>query len=115
MVRSPSASSKVRTVPTSATAPAAADVTVSCGIEYESGLPTAFVVVSNHSTVTSDYVIHVAFGSKDDPTDTGAGVATVSNIAPGQILSPSQRVSWGHDDLPGGFTCRATQVDRHAH
>jgi hypothetical protein len=96
------------------THPPAGDVAIaSCAPDSDAGWVDAKVVVTNHSSKTSNYLVTIAFTSKDNATQIDTGLVAVNNLAPGQASAPQDAM--GTNDAPAaGFACKAAQVERYA-
>jgi len=89
--------------------PAAADVSVTaCGTNSPLGLPTATVVVHNHSSGTSDYSYSVSFlNPAGTVVSQGGGVE--NGIQPG---GTAQSTVYGDSNASGSLTCKVVDVIR---
>jgi hypothetical protein len=96
------------------TPPGMADVTVSsCALadnQFEG--PEAKLTVLNHSSKPSNYIITVAFQSKDGTQQLDTGTATVQTLQPNQSTNVSATSTNSSLRSQSGFTCKVTQVDR---
>lgn len=92
-----------------------ADVTISkCAVsdnQFEG--PAATLTVLNNSSKPSNYIITVAFESKDGKTQIGTGNALVQNLAPGQSAT-SNAPSLKSDAAATPFNCKVVSVTRTA-
>lgn len=101
----------------SSTSGAEADVTISsCGLSSNEFLgPEAKLTVKNNSSKTSNYFITVAFESADGSQQIDTGIATVSNLAPGQTAEETaSSLKRETRATAGKFTCKVTKVSRFA-
>jgi transcription elongation factor len=88
------------------------DVTISnCGND-DAGFAAAKVVVTNHSSKTSNYAITIAFESPDGATQIGTGLVAVENLAAGQASAPQDASSL--QTPTGVYTCKVADVTRYA-
>jgi hypothetical protein len=93
--------------------PPTADVAVTACSADDLGDVDAKVVVTNHSSKTSNYLITIAMTSRDGATQIDTGNAVVNNLAPGQATAPQDAM--GSQTAPaGGFACKVAQVDRYS-
>lgn len=111
-VATAAAKAGVLTTSSNTSHPPTADVTISSCATNTLGWPSADVVVTNHSAKTSNYLVTVAFVSKDGKTQLDTGMASVDNLTPGQATAPQE--ASGTNQVTGGFTCRVAQVERYA-
>lgn len=104
---SPSASS-------TSSIPHAEDIKITACANGGLGGPTATVVVTNHSSKASNYIVTIAFDSADGKTQLGTGDVAVNDLQPGQSSSPQTADSLSTTPGPAGFTCRLTDLTRYA-
>ncbi|MGF7233458.1 MAG: hypothetical protein ACQSGP_00650 [Frankia sp.] len=71
------------------------------------------VVVTNHSSKTSDYIITVAMNTTGTGAQLGTGNVAVNNLAPGQSSTPQDANSLTAAPS-AGYTCKVARVDRFA-
>ena len=92
--------------------PAAADVTLASCSTDDAGFATSAVVIANHSSKTSNYIVTVTFTTKTGQ-QLGTGTAAVNNLVAGQSSTPQEANSL--TDAPAGsFTCEVAEVTRYA-
>jgi len=88
------------------------DVTIAACANDDAGYAAAKVVVTNHSSKTSNYAITIAFESPDGKTQIGTGLVAVDNLAAGQSSSPQDAISM---QTPSGiYTCKLADLTRFA-
>lgn len=80
----------------------------SCGLTDFSKLPNAEVTITNHSSATSDYQVHIEFLSTNGE-HLGQTVANASGLAAGDEAETSAQ---GAEPLSGKITCKVTEVLR---
>lgn len=78
------------------------------------GGPSATVVVTNHSSKPSNYIIEISFESADGKTQYGTGNAAVNSLNPGQSSAPQTADALTTTPAPAGFACRLSQLTRYA-
>ncbi|WP_239405425.1 hypothetical protein [Frankia sp. Cj3] len=88
------------------------DVTITACAPNDIGYAAAQVVVTNHSSKPSNYLVTIAMESKDGRTQIGTGVVMVSSLAPGQ--SSPQEADALRDAPAGGYVCRIADITRYA-
>lgn len=91
----------------------AEDVAIAACTPDELGNASAQVVVTNHSSKSSNYLITIAMESKDGKTQVGTGNVVVNNLGPGQASSP-QTADSVTPAPPAGYTCRVADITRFA-
>lgn len=84
-----------------------------CAADPTTGWADAKVVVTNHSSKSSNYVITIAFESKDGKTQIGTGAVIVQNLLPGQSSSPQDANSLQAAPA-GGYVCKISDAQRNA-
>lgn len=101
---------------TSATSgiPHAEDIKITGCANGSLGGPTATVVITNHSSKASNYIVTIAFDSPDGKTQLGTGNAAVNDLQPGQSSAPQTADSLSTTPGPAGFTCRLSDLTRYA-
>jgi hypothetical protein len=98
----------------SVSAPAhAEDVTItSCTADATTGYLAAAVTVKNNSSKTSNYIITIAFESKDGAKQLDTGLVAVNNLGSGQS---SDQTAGGLKAAPaGGYNCKIADLTRYA-
>lgn len=83
----------------------------SCALDYESGLPTAVIVVTNRTQTAHEYNVEITFSSKDEPGRSGHGAARTGLLSPG-AASDKIRIIWPGDEVTGDVGCAIGKVDR---
>ncbi|MFJ9917302.1 FxLYD domain-containing protein [Actinacidiphila glaucinigra] len=87
------------------------DVTLSkCGTDSFGQYPQADLVVKNHSSKSSNYIVQVEFTDAEG-TRAAEGTAALNNLAPGQKANEK---AVGLSKAPSGMKCRITKVTRYA-
>ncbi len=87
------------------------DVTITTCAKDDAGFVDAKVLITNHSSKASNYLVTVAFESPDGTTQLGTGIAAVNDLQPGQ-KAPEDANSL--QSATGKFTCRVSAVTRYA-
>ena len=85
-----------------------------CANSPDTNDPAATVVVTNHSSKASNYIITISFTTADGKTQLGTGDVAVNNLLPGQSSAPQTADSLASTPGPAGFTCQLAQLDRYA-
>ena len=88
------------------------DVTVSACKADSLGDLQATVVVTNHSTGRSNYIISIAFENSNGSTQLDTTTVLANNLEPGQRTT--QQGGSFTKAPSGGFKCRVTEVNRFA-
>lgn len=87
------------------------DVTISsCATDASLNAPSAKVTVKNSSSKPSDYIVTIAFNSPDGKTQYDTGIASVSNLAPGQ--TGTDTATSLKQGLPAQFVCSVVDATR---
>lgn len=94
--------------------PHAEDVKITGCANSALGGPAATVVVTNHSSKASNYIVTIAFDSADGKTQLGTGEAAVNDLQPGQSSAPQSAQALTQTPAPAGFTCRLSDLTRYA-
>lgn len=98
--------------------PGAADVTITaCTIPPNEFLgPEATVKIVNGSSKASNYLVTVAFTSKDGATQLDTGNVAVNGLAPGQATEQkaSSLSSDAREKAKAGLACKVSDVTRFA-
>jgi hypothetical protein len=100
-----------KTLSNNGTHPPQADVAITgCSADSLGDLQAA-VKVTNHSSGRSNYVIEIAFDSKDGKTQLDTTAVLVNNLDPGQS---SNQTGTTVTAAKGLYTCKVTDVNRFA-
>ncbi len=83
----------------------------SCAKDATLGYVSAGVLITNHSSKPSNYLVTVVFESPDGSTQLGTGIAAANDLQPGQ---KAPETAAGLDQVTGKFTCRVSAVTRYA-
>lgn len=75
------------------------------------GWAEADVVVTNHSSKTSNYIINIVFESADGAQQVGTGLVAVNNLNPGQ--RSEQTANALKNGIPG-MVCKVSDITRYA-
>lgn len=88
----------------------AEDVAIaSCGND-DAGFAAAKVVVTNHSSKASNYIVTIAMESPDGKTQIGTALVSVDNLGPGQASAPQDASSL---QTPAGmYVCKVASITR---
>lgn len=89
------------------------DVKITSCAADELGFANAKVVVTNHSSKGSNYVITVAFEAQNGTVQVGTGTAVINDLQPGQS-SVEQDANSLEKAPASGFTCRISDATRYA-
>lgn len=96
--------------PSSASA-GAADVVISgCEIDDTLESPVAHLTITNHSSKSSNYLVTIAFDSKDGKTQIDTGIASADNLLPGQATQVDANSL--KSNVAPGFVCKVADVVR---
>lgn len=78
--------------------------------------PEAALKITNNSSKPSNYIIEVAFVSKDGATQYDTGTAAVNGLAPGQSANEkaTSLKSEARTAAAAGFSCKVLNVTRYA-
>lgn len=87
------------------------DVKITACAKDSLGDISAKVLITNHSSKASNYLVTLAFDSPDGKTQLGTGLAAVNDLQPGQ-KSPQNVASFV--TATGKFVCRVSSVTRYA-
>lgn len=93
------------------THPPQADVTLTSCSADDLGFFQALAKVTNHSSKRSNYIIEIAFDSKDGKTQLDTTSVIVNNLEPGQS---SNQKGGTLTKATGAYTCKVTDVNRFA-
>lgn len=77
----------------------------------EYGWPEAQVKITNNSSKASNYMVDVAFESKDGTVQIDTSMVAVNNLEPGQT---STEEASSLEEVSGDFVCKVTDVTRYA-
>ena len=88
------------------------DVAITACTPDAAGFAAAKVVVTNHSSKASNYIINIVMESPDGKTQIGTGLVSVNGLAPGQASSPQDASSL--QSVNGPYTCRVGDITRYA-
>lgn len=91
----------------------AEDVAITDCVADDAGYAASKVVVTNHSSKPSNYIIEIAFESKDGKTQVGTGTVAVNSLTAGQVSSPQDANSLAKAPA-GGYTCKLAQLTRYS-
>jgi hypothetical protein len=84
----------------------------SCTADATTGYLAAAVTVKNNSSKTSNYIITIAFESKDGAKQLDTGLVAVNNLGSGQS---SDQTAGGLKAAPaGGYNCKIADLTRYA-
>jgi hypothetical protein len=100
-----------KTLSNNGTHPPQADVAITGCSADSLGDLQATVKVTNHSSGRSNYVIGIAFDSKDGKTQLDTTTVLVNNLDPGQS---SNQTGTTLTTAKGSYTCKVTDVNRFA-
>lgn len=91
----------------------AEDVVITgCTADPTTGYLSAAVTVTNHSSKTSNYIVTIAFESKDGTQQLDTGLVAVNDLNTGQA---SQQSALGFKQAPaGGYDCKVADLTRYA-
>lgn len=83
-----------------------------CAADATTGYLAAAVTVTNKSSKTSNYIVTIAFESKDGKTQLDTGLVAVNNLDSGQSTN---QTAGGLKAAPaGGYTCKLADLTRFA-
>ena len=105
----PSSNAGTKTLSNNGSHPPQADVTLTGCSADSLGYLQALVKVTNNSSGRSNYLIDVAFESKDGATQLDTTSAMVNNLNSGQS---SNQTAGSLTKAAGSFTCKVTDVNR---
>jgi len=88
------------------------DVAITACAPDDAGFAAAKVVVTNHSSKASNYIVNIVMESPDGKTQIGTGLVSVNGLAPGQASSPQDASSL--QTANGPYTCRVGDITRYA-
>lgn len=91
----------------------AEDVAVTDCVADDAGYAASKVVVTNHSSKPSNYIIEIAFESKDGKTQVGTGTVAVNSLTAGPASSPQTANSLTKAPADG-YTCKLAQLTRYS-
>ena len=77
----------------------------------EFGWPEAKVKITNNSSKASNYLVDIAFESKDGTVQIDTSMVAVNNLEPGQT---STEDASSLEEASGAFVCKVTDVTRYA-
>lgn len=109
--------SDTKTPDSKAPSGAFADVTITaCALPDNEFLgPEAKLTVKNNSSKTSSYFISISFDSADGTQQLDTGIASVSNLGPGQSAEETaSSLKSETREKAGAFKCKVTDVTRFA-
>lgn len=87
------------------------DVKVTSCTKDALGFMDAKVLITNHSSKASNYIVDVVFETPDGKTQLGTGLAAVNDLQPGQ---KAPKLASSFTDADGKFACRVSTVTRYA-
>ena len=88
------------------------DVAITACAPDDAGFAAAKVVVTNHSSKASNYIVNIVMESPDGKTQIGTGLVSVNGLAPGQASSPQDASSL--QAASGPYNCRVGDITRYA-
>ncbi len=89
------------------------DIAISTCAADELGYANSKVVITNHSSKPSNYIVTIAMDTPDGKTQIGTGNAVVNNLAPGQA-SAAQDANTLMKAPAGGYVCKLASVTRYS-
>lgn len=104
------ASTGITTSESAGTVSHAEDVKIAKCDADDLGFADSQVVLTNHSSKSSDYIVSIAYETPDGKTQIGTGNVIVNNLGPNQ--SSSQQDADSLQKATGPYTCRVASVTR---